>query len=301
MSINYPLHIVSKKYFLLRYCRVEKRLIETPSNQPICITKYKSASASFNYVIIAPATGVKQAFYAHFAEFLSEQGYTVYTFDYQGIGESKTVPLGKFDTTALNWAQNDLESVIQYVLREKPDSKLTIIGHSIGGQLIGLAPSSKLASKVLLIAAQSGYWKFWDGMSKYKMLGTWSILFPILTKIFGYFPGKKFSRMEDLPKGVALEWSKWCLSPNYLFDHVEKENLFHEQITCPLYSYSVEDDDYAPKAAVDWMTSKYHNAQVNRKHWKLGDLGVKKVGHFGFFSKKNAEVIWSRILRDTNA
>ena len=41
-----------------------------------------------NIVIINPALAVPQTYYAHFAEFIAENNYTVVTFDYRGIGQS---------------------------------------------------------------------------------------------------------------------------------------------------------------------------------------------------------------------
>src|SRR5476649_328120 len=40
-------------------------------------------------VIVNPATGVLARYYHHFARFLTEQGFTVLTYDYRGIGESR--------------------------------------------------------------------------------------------------------------------------------------------------------------------------------------------------------------------
>ena len=275
---------------------MEKINISTPLGYPIGITKFPSKSDTNKVVLIAPATGVKQTFYESFANHLSENGLTVFTFDYGGIGDSKQSPLSQFNTSALNWGQNDLQSVIEYVTEQYKGSELIIIGHSIGGQIIGLAPSSTQAKKIIMICAQSGYWKLWSGMERIKMWATWNIIFPTLTNIFGYFPGKKVSGMEDLPKGVALEWRRWCLSPNYLFDHVKEKHLHYDSITCPIISYSVDDDSYAPRKAVDWLSTKYRNAQIVRNHLEPSKIRVRKLGHFGFFQKRNSEALWGEVL-----
>ena len=175
---------------------------------------------------------------------------------------------------------------------------LTVIGHSIGGQLIGLAPSSKYIDKIILIASQSGYWKFWKGIEKFKMILNWYLIFPILTKIYGYFPGKKLKVMEDLPKSVSMEWRKWCVSPKYLFDHVNEKHLFYNKIDCELYSYSSNDDRYAPKEAVDWMANNYKNARILRSHLNPKDFNFTKIGHFGFFKDKMKNTIWKIILEN---
>jgi predicted alpha/beta hydrolase len=69
------------------------------------------------------------------------------------------------------------------------------------------------------VAAQSGYWALWPFPVKIVLFFNWYFL-QILTRLFGYFPGKKLGLMEDLPKGVAIEWARWGLKKDYLFDFI---------------------------------------------------------------------------------
>ena len=128
-------------------------------------------------LIIASATGVKQAYYHKFAEFISGNEISVITFDYNGIGRSLKRPIKELEHDAADWGRQDIESVIQYVMAHYPTSKKVILGHSIGGQLVGLSESSPKLDKVILVAAQSGYWKLWTGMGRLKMWFNWFVLF----------------------------------------------------------------------------------------------------------------------------
>ena len=125
--------------------------------------------------------------------------------------------------------------------------KLFLLGHSIGGQLIGFAKSSLDLHKIVLVATQSGYWKLWKGKDQLLMWLNWHILFPILPPIFGYMPSKKISSMENLPKNVAKQWSNWGRKPNYLFDEFPESELFFKEIQCSMLAISIENDFYAPK------------------------------------------------------
>ena len=49
---------------------------------------YIPSQAPKGAIMIAPATGIKQGFYAKFATYLAEQGYGVITYDNRGIGRS---------------------------------------------------------------------------------------------------------------------------------------------------------------------------------------------------------------------
>lgn len=249
-------------------------------------------------LIISSATGVKQSFYKKFAEFISATGITVITFDYSGIGLSIKQSVKQTKTNASDWGKNDLEAVIKYVKDNYPTAKITLLGHSIGGQLIGLAKSSSEVQKIVLISAQSGYWKLWKGKDKLKMWFNWHILFPTLINIFGYMPSKRIGGMEDLPKGVARQWSGWGRNPNYLFDEVTKQDLYFENIFTKLTAISIDKDFYAPKEAVDWFTGKYKNADVKKLHLLAEDYNVKDIGHFGIFRYKFKNNLWTLLLNE---
>lgn len=270
-------------------------MLKTPLGYSISVEKRIHPEAS-QMVIIASATGVVKEFYKHFAAYLYDNGLSVVTFDYGGIGRSKPISLRSFSTTAQRWATNDLETVITHIREEFPDIPLTLLGHSIGGQLIGLTPSSLLASGVILVGAQSGYYKFWPVPERWKMLLAWKVLFPVFHSALGYIPTHHFTPMEDLPGGMAMEWRKWCLSPQYLFDHVEESGLYFDKIKVPLYSYSTDRDKFATAASTDWLTAKYSNARTERIHLKPEDYGVKSIGHFGYFQKRCSHSVWPELL-----
>ncbi len=277
---------------------MNKTTINTTEGHPISVSEFVGSSSAKASVLIASATGVKKEYYQKFAEFLSGENFNVYTFDYAGIGGSRQGSIKKNKASASSWAQNDLDAAIKHVKGIHSDTKLILMGHSIGGQLIGLAPSSQLADAIILVAAQTGYWRFWKGFNKIKMYATWHFLIPLLTKLFGYFPGKKLGLSEDLPKNMALEWRKWCRSTNYLFDHHAHAIQKYESIHCPIISFSAEDDDFAPRTTVDWLTEKYSKAAVQRKHLIPSELGVKNIGHFGFFRSKYKTPIWNLFLTE---
>ena len=190
--------------------------IEILSNSETLSAFLYEAEKNDTVLIIASATGVNQEYYQKFSMYLSNSGISVLTFDYIGIGRSLTKPIRELNINAADWGKNDLESVLQYAITHFPNSKKVILGHSIGGQLIGLAKSSTKVDKIILVAAQSGYWKFWKGIGRLKMWFNWYILFPTLLNLFGYLSSKKLSGMENLPKTVANQWRNWSKKPDYL-------------------------------------------------------------------------------------
>lgn len=104
--------------------------------------------------------------------------------------------------------------------------------------------------------------------------------------------------MENLPKNVADEWAKWCRSRDYLFAGLSHNNLFFERITCAITSISIDDDFFAPKQAVEWLTAKFARADVKRLHLVPESFNVSAIGHFSLFKEKFRNTIWDMLLKE---
>lgn len=250
------------------------------------------AGARGPVVVINGATGVRQRYYAHFAQWLVERGATVVTYDYRGIGKSRPHRLRGFQGRMRDWGEHDFEGVLRHVAHAFAGRELVVVGHSVGGQLIGMAPSGVGIARVVTVAAQVGSWRLWPGASKWAFAGLWYGLMPGLTRVMGYFPGQ-LGIGADLPREVALEWASWCRHDDYFLGHgVSRDG--YERLAVPMLSFSFSDDGYAPKPAVDRLHSIYSRAQLERVHLAPRDVGVKSIGHFGFFRERFAPTLWER-------
>ena len=152
--------------------------------------------------------------------------------------------------------------------------------------------------KVILVASQSGYWKFWKGRDRVRMWFNWHVLFPTMLGLFGYLPSRKISGMEDLPKNVANQWRNWGKNENYLFDDETVGEVFYDKVNCDVTAFSIDDDELAPKESVDWMTSKFSSASVKPIHLVPQNFDTKKIGHFGLFKEKFRESVWKVFLEE---
>ncbi|MEL6976993.1 MAG: alpha/beta fold hydrolase, partial [Bacteroidota bacterium] len=219
--------------------------IEIPSETEILSATLFEGAQNDTILVIASATGVKQEYYQKFAQFVADSGISVITFDYNGIGRSLKKTIKQLDNNAADWGRNDLEHVIQYALKHYPNAKKMVLGHSIGGQLIGLAASSQKLDKIVLVAAQSGFWKFWKGVGRLKMWFNWHVLFPAFLYIFGYLKAKKISGMENLPKNVANQWRNWGKHPDYILSDRSITEFHYQKISTAITAFSIVDDDLA--------------------------------------------------------
>lgn len=248
-------------------------------------------------VLIAPATGVKRRYYDRYARFLAESGFTTLTFDYRGIGDSRPRSLKSFAATIWDWAKKDLTGAIDWVTGRHRADRLLIVGHSMGGQLVGLVPNNDKIHAMLTVAAQSGYWGLWTGSRRWFMWFLWHALMPGLTGVFSYFPSKKLGLSEDLPGGVARQWAFWGRHRDYIVD--ERGVAIRDSFLAfraPLRSYSFADDIHAPRAAVENLMQRYENAAKELIHLHPKDLRVNAIGHFGFFREQFRTSLWSESL-----
>jgi len=254
-----------------------------------------AAGPSRRVVVVNSATAVPRSFYRRFAVFLAEHDYSIVTYDYRGIGGSRPASLRGFQATMRDWGLLDMAGVIDWMHDRYRPSRLFVVGHSVGGQLMGLLHNAHLVDGMLCTSAQSGYWRIQGGAQKWFVGAYMYLAFPLLPRLFGYFPWTWFGATEDLPHGVALEWSRWCRSPRYLLEDPDLPELANfPGFGAPILAYSFEDDDWGTRRAVDQMMSAYSGARVERRHVSPGDVGMERIGHFGFYGN-GAETLWNQV------
>lgn len=243
-------------------------------------------------VVVNGATGVSQRYYARFAAWLAERGFTVITYDYRGIGESRPFRLRRFEGRMRDWGHHDFEGVLRFGAQEYPGRPLTMVGHSIGGQIIGFPESNGLLKAAVTVAAQSGYWGLWPMPTRLLMGAVWYAL-PVVARVVGVVPGE-LGIGQDVPASVAIEWARWGRRRGYFTDDGVGPEGF-ARLTAPVLSFSFTDDHYAPKAAVDWLHALLRSAQVERRHLDPRASGLPQVGHFGFFRSQFRHPLWEQV------
>lgn len=268
--------------------------ITTPLGHQLGLTVFKPKSSNQKSIIISSATGVLQHYYFKFSTYFAELGYTVYTFDYSGIGKSNKnkSQLKSSKVDLKTWGENDQASVIDYAKLQNADHKIILITHSIGGQLLAFNKNATKIDTIITVASQSGYWNHWRGFERFKMITFWYVLIPVLTPLFGYFPAKKIGLFENLPKLVAYQWSGWGKYKAYMLSEFNFEELQFKNYKNNLLALSFPKDQFASKSSVDWLTKQFKNAHIDRRHIIPSDLGIPNIGHFGFFRPQFKDSLW---------
>jgi predicted alpha/beta hydrolase len=241
-------------------------------------------------VLIASATGVKRERYRQFAMFLASRGWSAITFDYRGIGDSRTGHVKALPHTMSEWGSKDIAGVIDWIENNWAPSNLVVVAHSVGGQVLPFAPNHDRVRALLTIGCQKGYWKLWSGLDRYRCLAFW-LLMPILVRALGYMP-MGFVDCEDLPPRVALEWCRWGLNHDFVDENGFSLNQHHAAFRAPILAYSFADDTYAPRRAVDKILEFYRGAAREHRHIDARQLGATTIGHSGFFTDPVSAPLW---------
>lgn len=256
-------------------------------------------------VIINSATSVLCRYYCRFAEFLAANDLDVLVYDYRGIGLSRPASLRGFEASWLDWGCRDFEAVLQFVRGSFPDQPIFVVAHSVGGFLLGLANSNGLVSRVVTVGAQYAYWPDYAPAARLKMILKWHLLMPIVTLLFGYFPGKRFGWLEDTPKGVVRDWvfsqrrfeDSWCGGIGARYPDRETLVRRFTQIRAPTLAIGLDDDEFATPRAVDRLLAYFINCPTVHLRISPRETGETVVGHFGFFNRRFATSLWPIALR----
>lgn len=241
-------------------------------------------------VLINSATAVRRGYYDGYARYLTDRGFTVLTYDYRGIGGSRPRRLSGFQASMRQWGEQDLAGVLDWVAGHLRPQRLLVVGHSVGGQIAGLAENNHRIHALVTVGSQNGWWRHWPVPARYKIALTWWVSIPLVTRVYGYLPGR-FGTKEDLPAGVAREWARWGRRRSHLLESDEQRAGF-ARLRGPLLAYSFTDDDYAPRPAVEALLDLYSEADIYHHHLAPRDVGAEAVGHFGFFRDRFQDTLW---------
>jgi predicted alpha/beta hydrolase len=259
----------------------------------LAITSFPASGNAWATLCIGAAMGVRREFYTPLAQFLAGNGVHVLTFDYRGMGGSRRGSLRGFDADLRMWVEQDLAAMLAEARKPAPSLPLLYIGHSLGGQVLGVTPGRENVSAAVTVNSGSGYYHLNDEI-KWRVRLLWFVLFPGLTPLFGYFPGKRLRMIGDLPRGVAEQWRRWCLHPEYLLAEGEAWRRLMAEFDAPILRYSFADDEMINERATDSLHSFYRGARIERRH-VTPEPGAR-IGHFGFFNPRHRDTLWADTL-----
>ena len=257
-----------------------------------CVHPVASSSGG-NWIVISSAMAAPRRFYQPLAEFLAGRGFKVIIFDHRGIGDSADCHPRANKSSLSDWGQLDLEAVLQWTMKREQADRTYLIGHSLGAQLPGIAPSARHLAGLVLVNAPSGYWRNWSGLSQAGIFLAFHIAIPLLCRVFGYLPGRVLGKGESVPAGVAREWASWGRHPNYICrpDTGPTPRVF-DKIEAPILGWNIEDDPLAPTKAANALLAFYSSAEITRRTVSKEESRHAPLGHWGWFRESQSRPHW---------
>lgn len=249
-------------------------------------------------VLISPATGVKQHFYLRFARWMAEGGHDVLVFDYRGIGLSLQGRLADSQATLAEWGQLDQVAALEWLLARSKAEQAVIIGHSAGGQMLGLLPNHARVARLVGVSASTGWFAGMRPVFGLKARLGLRVLVPMGIRLAGYAPTSRLGLGEDLPAAVARQWGQWCAAGGYATNAVRQrpDRDFHAQVRTPLDLLHAQDDDIATPETVADLVRTLPAAPSRVLRVRPQAYGLRTLGHLEWF-RQSHRAVWPLIAR----
>lgn len=279
------------------FITMKELTLNTPDHIPLSVKVFEPEISNGKLLLINSATGVKQQIYFSFAKYLSENGFTVITYDYRGIGESKPAKMRGFNASMRIWGAVDFKTLTDFIQKEYPDYTQFCLGHSVGALILGMNDYSKNFEKFIFVGTQDAY----IGNLTFTVAGTallgFGITLPAMTHFFGYFPAHRFGLGESLPKGVAFDWQTLILNKKSTSKLYEKigENTSKE-LSQKTFIIHAEDDTWVTqKGMKNLLKNVYPNLKTTYREIKISESEKGEIGHVNYFRSYNKK-LWKIAL-----
>ena len=275
--------------------RGERTAFRADDGRLLKATWFRPHSPGAGHVLIAPAMATPARFYAGFATWLAGRGLTVLTFDYRGTTATPS-ELRRETADLLTWA-GDAAAALEHLLDDTSaasHSPVTWIGHSFGGQVLPFVRHDLLDSAVL-VATGNGHYHHNPPRLRRRAPLLWRGIVPLTTAVAGYFPGRRLGILGDLPTGVARQWGRWCMHPEYWGADVRDIADRHTLITHPVTLVSMSDDPLVTRSGPAALARALSESPGSIVELSPDQLGVEAIGHHGLFRPELAHA-WEAVF-----
>lgn len=274
--------------------------VVTADNYNLSVHLFEPQNPNGKLLLINSATGVKQQIYFSFAQFFAEQGFTVITYDYRGIGLSKPKKMKGFQASMRIWGTEDYKAVTWYIKIHYPDCPKFCLGHSLGALILGMNEDSKMFREFVFVGTQNAFVGNLKLKTKIQAYLGFGIAQPLSTRIMGYFPGNWFGLGESLPAGSAFDWQTLILNKKSTNRLLEKVQDYSKELTQKVFVIRAEDDAWLTEKGVrSLLEDTYPNMKPTYRLIKTYESERNEIGHINFFRSYNRK-LWSIILKKLN-
>jgi len=277
---------------------MEKLILTTEDHFSLTAHLFVPERSNRKLLLINSATGVKQHIYFSFAQYFSDQGFTVLTYDYRGIGLSKSKDGKDFQASMRTWGAKDFKALTDYIKTHFNNYQNYCLGHSVGALILGMNKDSALFEQFIFFGAQNAYVGNLTFRTKIEAYVGFGIVQPLTTGILGYFPAHWFGLGESLPKNCASDWRTLILNRKSTNALLEKTEDFSKKLAQKVFVIWAEDDVWlTEKGLISLLNNTYPNLQPIYRLIKTSESEKGEIGHVNFFRTFNKK-LWNIILKE---
>jgi predicted alpha/beta hydrolase len=100
-----------------------------------------------------------------------------------------------------------------------------------------------------------------------------------------------------LPRGVILQWRRWCLNPRYSAGaEGQAVDRGYAAVRFPVHSLFITDDEMMTVQGSQTLLDLYSQAPRTLEHVAPADVSARRIGHFGFFREQFRASLWPQAL-----
>ena len=241
-----------------------------------------------------PALGVPARKYERMAQSLASRGISVAVHEWRGNDTSSLRPSRLCDWGYRELLMLDVPASFVEARKHLPDRRWSIGGHSLGGQLAALylAMNPQAASSLVLVATGVPDSRSFRGHLR-TGIALFASIMPIVTRLFGYFPGDRLRWAGREAAGVMRQWSTTVRRGRYddvgLPGDVEAALARLDQ---PALGIRFADDWLAPAASQEALFAKLGAGTRTREIFDAARLGTRP-DHFRWM--RNPDAVAERI------
>lgn len=280
----------------IRGVTVQQITITCADGQQLAATQYESMSEPQAAVMVAPATAILRRYYRDFATWLASRGYVVVTFDNRGLGGSLTGHVRDSTATLTDWGALDMPAVADYLHTTTGGLPVHVVGHSAGGQLLGLMPNHSLVRSLFTFGSCSGSVRKMAPAVRWQAEIFFRAFLPANTALLGYANTGMVGMGEPLPAGVADQWAACCRRTGYLLHELGSSITRHwfGAVSCPAMMTNSTDDLICTDRTITDLLRLYPNMPVERTTFDPAEHDLRGIGHMKFFHR-DSSALWSHV------
>ena len=271
---------------------------------PLSASLFRPEIVDGRAVLVAGALGVTQRYYAPFAAWLAARGHMVMTFDLRGMGASRQAKhsrsLRGLDADMITWARQDFSAAVAHLSEMHAGRSITVLGHSLG---LHHAAMTDMRTQVCIAhaigaGAGAGYWRDWAPRARRQAPLLLYVAGPLMSALFGYFPGRNLRMVGDLPAPAMRQWSRWCRHPEFAWGaDPDLVGPSLREARFPVTAFSFTDDEVMTEDCTQKLLAALRNAPSQLQRVDPAEVGRGRIGHLGAFKPAESPLLWERLAQ----